>query len=256
MEHIGSNQCCCRFDEYDFIDNSYISKMKPYRLCFILIIGVVGSFVWKKSTPRLFLIGDSISIHYEPFLKGQLKNSIVLESRKDLSEAEANLDVPKGRNGGDSNMVLRYLQAKLSDSLFRPDYIMLNCGLHDIKRLVTDNAYQVDSFTYRKNLEAICVLADARRIPLIWVNSTPVLDTVHNNRSKKFHRFSSDIKRYNEIANQVFRSHDVPVIDLHSFTESLGREAVIDHVHYSPEGRAQQAAFLSEHIRRLVLNQQ
>lgn len=42
--------------------------------------------------------------------------------------------VPDGPNGGDSQMVLAYLKSRLADRTFEPDVIMLNCGLHDIKK--------------------------------------------------------------------------------------------------------------------------
>lgn len=227
--------------------------MKKTTLLHIALTGVFGLLLsWQQPISRIFLIGDSISIHYEPFLKEYLKGVATLESRKDISDAEANLDIPRGRNGGDSNMVLKFLEAALKNPLFQPDYLLLNCGLHDIKRSTDHFKYQVDSTAYRHNLGEICGLLKEHDIKMIWIRSTPVIDSVHNERSKSFKRFLSDIEDYNRIADEVCKKNGIPVIDLFSFSKSLGRNEVIDHVHYSVSAREKQARYISEKIKQLL----
>lgn len=228
--------------------------MKKTKQLFIALIGTLGLLLsFQQPLPQIFLIGDSISMRYEPLLKEYLKGTAHLESRKDHAIAEEDLDVPKGRNGGDSGMVLKFLKSALKDPRFTPDYLLLNCGLHDIKRSVkTQLSYQVDSASYRSNLEKIYNLLNERNIQLIWVRSTPVIDSVHNKRSKSFKRFSADIERYNAIADDVCRKHNIPNIDLFTFSKSLGRDAVIDHVHFSKPTSKKQAFYISEKIKTIL----
>lgn len=196
--------------------------------------------------PRLFLIGDSISIHYSPFLEKYLQGVLEFDRKRDHGEAEENLDVPKGANGGDSRMVLAYLKSKVKDPDFQPDFILLNCGLHDIKTDAKSGKIQVGKKEYKENLIAISELLRNRGIQLIWIRTTPVVDSIHNgNKDREFWRYATDLASYNDIADKVFEDRKVPVIDLHHFTEQSGPDHFIDHVHYNEYTRALQAAYIA-----------
>lgn len=202
--------------------------------------------------PQVFVVGDSISIQYGPYLEKFLAVKASYDRKKDIpgQKAEANLDYPMGANGGDSRMVLAYLKAKVTEPSFRPDVLLLNCGLHDIKLDVKTKTYQVDSASYRQNLHAIYTLLKKQKIPLVWVRSTAVVDSIHNSRSTTFHRFGKDLDAYNRIADEVWRKHKVPVVDLYEFTKSLPGNNYIDHVHYNENTRASQAAYLAGYLDR------
>ena len=58
---------------------------------------------------KLFVIGDSISIHYGPYLKAITKGKFEYDRKTGLDQALTNLDKPTGANAGDSLMVLEYL---------------------------------------------------------------------------------------------------------------------------------------------------
>ena len=123
-----------------------------------------------------FLIGDSISMHYWPFLVDCV-SPIWTPKRKEGGEASTvDLDIPQGANGGDSGMVLRYLESGTID--FRPDLMLVNCGLHDIKRYPGEEGCRVDPEAYEQNLHGIAAFCDVGGIPLIWIRSTPVIDDV------------------------------------------------------------------------------
>ena len=83
--------------------------MKKYWILFITLL------LANCQTPQkeIFLIGDSISIEYTPYLKEDIKDFANLERKEDDGTALKNLDVPMGANGGDSQMVLDYLQHKI-----------------------------------------------------------------------------------------------------------------------------------------------
>ncbi len=214
----------------------------------VLCILLSANLGWIKPLPELFLIGDSISIQYGPYLENYLDGIIEYERKQDDGEAEANLDVPTGANGGDSSMVLAYLRSKLQDPNFNPDFLMLNCGLHDIKRDPATNQIQIDKDAYLQNLEQIVELLHVNDIQILWIRTTPVVDSIHNHPGMSFYRYSSDLKEYNRIADEVFKKHNVPIIDLHGFTVHLGEESYIDHVHFSESARNLQASFLAGYL--------
>lgn len=213
---------------------------------------VVVSAAWNDPRPGLFLVGDSISIHYGPYLGKYLKDAVVFERKQDDGNVEKNLDVPAGANGGDSRMVLEYLRSKMKDANFRPHFLLLNCGLHDIKRNPATGNIQVSAKEYRINLEEIFMLVNNRNIKPIWVRTTPVVDSIHNGKQRAFHRYAADLLEYNRIADEVCAKYEVPVIDLFGFTEKLGTGQFIDHVHYNESTRQLQAAFIAGSVRSYI----
>lgn len=204
-----------------------------------------------NSTPLVFVIGDSISMQYGPYLEEYLKGTANYQRKMDNAGVDPALGVPEV-NGGDSRMVLEYLKVKTQDPTFKPDYLLLNCGLHDIKRDVETNERQVSPNSYRENLKSIIELVTNRNIQIIWMRTTPVVDSIHNAKSKKFRRFASDLEAYNQMADQIMITNHIPVIDLHSFTWNLGVEQILDHVHYHEEARKLQAAFIAGYLKSLI----
>ncbi|GAB3704855.1 SGNH/GDSL hydrolase family protein [Spirosoma flavus] len=214
-------------------------------LCYLLLSAT-------SSLPKLYVIGDSISMRYGPFLEKYVQGVWQYDRKSDDGQAAKNLDVPVGANGGDSRMVLEYLKLKAPDKSFQPDILLLNCGLHDIKRNPETNTIQVDSASYRKNLEAIYQLLHKRNIRLVWMRTTSVEDERHNTRSKAFKRYARDLDAYNAIADEVMQKHGVSVIDLYTFTRSLGSEHFVDHVHYDDFAMQLQAGYIAGFLQGLL----
>jgi|SRR5690606_10620661 len=216
-----------------------------------LILILITASASKEKGPQLFLIGDSISIHYDSYLEKYLKGFVEFDRKRGNGEEDENLDIPKGPNGGDSGMVLAYLKKIIKDPGFNPDYLLLNCGLHDIKRNASTNEIQVDKNDYKKNLKSILKLTQENQIKLIWINTTPVVDSIHNAR-QGFKRYAADLKTHNKIAEEIFKKAGVPIIDLYGFTEKLGTDKFIDHVHYNEEARKLQAAYIAGAVKAYV----
>jgi hypothetical protein len=199
-----------------------------------------------QDLPQLFLVGDSISIYYTPNLQADLAGEAVL-TRK-MSAAPESIPVQLGDpnvQGGNSRMVLEYLRGRYQDAAFRPQVVLVNCGLHDIKRIPKTNVIAVDATEYVNNLKAIEDLVRSHHAALVWINTTPVDDARHNALSKEFFRYNADVVRYNQIAAKFFKSTHVSIIDLYSFTAHFGNSHYIDHVHYDEATRALQAAFIA-----------
>lgn len=208
---------------------------------------------------HVYVIGDSISMQYGPYLEAALRGTGITYSRKGGPEdGPTNLDLPVGANGGDSAMVLEYLRARQRCGVpLQADRVLLNCGLHDIKTDPTTGNRQVPLELYRANLLALVELITRQMgLALVWIRTTPCDDRVHNTRPGiAFHRFASDVAAYNAAADAVMAAQSVPRIDLHTFTVNLGTgnldtpnlgpELYCDHVHFVDAVRRQQAAFIA-----------
>lgn len=202
-----------------------------------------------KSYKRtVHIIGDSISIQYGSYLEKYIEKDFVY-SRKEGKLGD--LDLPEGANAGDSSMVLDYLK-KCELGKNRWDFIIINCGLHDIK--IYNESYQIDIYQYERNLKQIFKLTKILSHKTIWVNTSPVIDHLHNSLKSEFKRFNKDVEKYNEVAEKIAISNHIPIIDLNGFCKSLGCEEIYqDHVHFKPEIQKLQAAFIAGHLKVLLL---
>lgn len=187
---------------------------------------------------RLYVIGDSISIHYGPYLEKFLSQKFIYD-RKGKSVDPGDLDYVSNVNGGDSRNVLQYLQS--TKPVF--DTLLLNCGLHDIKTI--NSCKQVPPEDYRCNLQNIIQTVHKMNRHVVWLNSTPVNNERHNSLCTSFKRYNEDILYYNEIAASVMTEHHVPIIDLYEFTAKLGEDIYCDHIHFTKPVRQLQAAYIA-----------
>lgn len=195
---------------------------------------------------KVFVIGDSISIQYGPYLEQGLKGVMKYDRKGGESEALRDLDLPQGANGGDSARVLEYVRALKAGGTFRADIVLVNCGLHDIKRDPETGAYQVPIEEYRENLRAISEVLSEMDVEWIWMRTTPCDETVHNRPGMSFHRYAADCDAYNRAADEILRARGVPEIDLYTFTANLGgKDVFCDHVHFTEPVRMRQGAFLA-----------
>jgi lysophospholipase L1-like esterase len=194
---------------------------------------------------NIYVIGDSISIHYGPYLQQQLAGVMGYARKEGNAEALLNLDRPQGANGGDSSMVLSFMQAQARAGGFPADLLLVNCGLHDIKTDPQTGRKQVAIAEYERNLRAIVSLAGTLPSRLVWIRTTPCDERVHNTPRMGFHRFAADCAAYNAVADGIMRAAGVPVIDLFTFTRNLGTDLFCDHVHFHVHVREKQAAFIA-----------
>jgi lysophospholipase L1-like esterase len=198
---------------------------------------------------RLYVLGDSISIQYGPYLECYLGEGFSYARKTAEEEAALPVSRPQGDNGGDSSMVLEFLMARQRTGGIAADLLLLNCGLHDIKTDPERGAKQVPLEQYEANLRAIVGLVRAMELALMWVRTTPCDERVHNQLHMSFHRFAADVHDYNAIADAVMSENEIPAIDLHTFTASLGPDLYCDHVHFYEPVRQQQAAYIAGWIR-------
>ena len=200
-----------------------------------------------NSQPRLHVVGDSISMGYGPDLARML-DGVARYSRKPQTG-----DDPESANGRDSGSVLAYLVGLRAAERVDIDYLMVNCGLHDIKRNLDDGQLLTALDQYVDNLRTITWYAREGTHTLVWVRTTPVADAIHNSYPDiPFRRFASDVATYNAAADAVMLEADAYVIDLFSFTRSLGPDVYCDHVHFTPEVARLQAAFIAGNLSQII----
>jgi acyl-CoA thioesterase-1 len=181
--------------------------------------------------PRVLIIGDSISIGYQPALREALKG-------------KANVHRPATNCGPTTRGVEQIEQWLATDnSGGKWDVIHFNFGLHDVRHFddqakATDadkGHRQVSEAEYEKNLELLVTRMKQTGAKLIFALTTPVPPS-------SVGRVPGDEVRYNEIARRVMQKHGVAIDDLYSF--ALPRLAEIQlpaNVHFKPEGSQQLA---------------
>lgn len=197
--------------------------------------------------PSVFVLGDSISLHYGPYLA----EALGVRFRYDRKRAPDGATDPNEANGGDSTQVLAFLRSPAGQSIPQ-GLLLLNCGLHDIKLRPDQPGCQVPLDAYATNLEGILRECRLKSWRAVWVRTTPVVDALHRERSPGFDRRESDVAAYNAEADRVMARHDVPIIDLHAFTLPFLPSALIDHVHFSVDLRRLQGTYLAGFVKGLL----
>lgn len=171
---------------------------------------------------QLVLIGDSIRMGYEPFVKEALQD-------------DAEVWGPE-ENGGDSRNVLAHLEEwVLSRS---PGLVHINCGLHDIKKDFETGGAQVPMEEHARNVETILArLKGEGDFTIVWAMTTPVNEQWHH-ENKGFDRFEADVRAANGAAGEICGRLDIPVNDLYTVVMDGGRDDLLveDGVHFKREG--------------------
>lgn len=201
---------------------------------------------------NVLLIGDSISLDYSNYLKYMVKDSINLYGKPGVEKAYQNLDEPVGGNGGDSSMVLSYINELAKADSFNCDYFVFNCGLHDVKRDFKTGKTQIPIAEYAENINKIINLAKNKRI--IFINSTPSQRDRYPN-TFPFYRDNSDVVNYNKTASVIMKNNDIPIIDLYSFTCSLGLsgdDLFRDHTHFCENVMKLQASYIAGALNSMI----
>lgn len=144
-------------------------------------------------------------------------------------------------------MVLSYLKELKKNPNFKTDYLLINCGLHDIKRNSKNSDPQVSLDQYSKNLVEIILISKEMGTKLIWINSTAVVDSIHNSKVG-FIRYNEDVIKYNKESTKIMKKNEVPIIDIFTFTNKFVPDGYIDHVHYNNEVRQKQADFIAGNL--------
>jgi acyl-CoA thioesterase-1 len=182
--------------------------------------------------PRVLIIGDSISIGYQPALREALKG-------------KANVHRPATNCGPTTRGVEQIDQWLMADSPNgeKWDVIHFNFGLHDVRHFDDDKKAtdadkghrQVSEADYERNLETLVARMKRAGAKLIFALTTPV-------PANSPGRVPGDEVRYNDIARRVMQKHNVAIDDLYAFAlPKLADIQLPANVHFKPEGSKQLA---------------
>ncbi len=201
-------------------------------------LGVTGPV--SENLPVLYSSGDSISLGCWPYLEGELWEEVNVYYQRELWK-----DIPPARspNNGHAHNAYRCLQTAYKSEAFRPDYVMVNFGLH---MLSTHTNKQEE---YGQWVQKFVDLANEHDARFIWVTTTPY----GSFRAKQ----NITIRQFNAIASRIARENKGPVIDLHGCVAELAKElgerkVYTDGVHFTEDIKKQQAEFMAQRIREII----
>lgn len=199
--------------------------------------------------PNVLILGDSISIGYTRDARAML-------------QGKANVYRPMAPNNkqpancGDTTIGLANIDAWLSQQKW--DVIHFNWGLWDLcyrnpeskeqgNRDKVNGKLSTSPDDYRRNLETLIAKMKATGAKLIWANTTLVPEG-------EVGRIVGDDAKYNAIAAEVMKKHNIPINDLHATTKAFAPTMFVKpgDVHYTDEGSKALAKQVAEHISRAL----
>ena len=174
---------------------------------------------------KVLLIGDSIRMGYDKYVKNYLADSCEVYYPKD--------------NCRFAQYTLRHLcdwksALALGDDL---DLVHWNVGLWDTLELYDDGCLTPLEF-YAFFMEKICkrIKVIFPKAKVVFATSTPVLE----NRFPNPHfskRLNSNVRKYNDIATEICSKNGFIINDLYSLVENVPEKYYSDMTHlYTPEG--------------------
>ena len=182
---------------------------------------------------QMNLYGDSIRLGYQPFLEQRCKNKFCISALEE--------------NCGDSSNLFSMLEKQNPK-----DLIIINAGLHDIRKDNVTGCNQVSLGKYESNLRKIFEQLKGRHI--FWLTSVPFNEKKYNQvnkiAEKNYSRFISDLKKYNKKSIEICSELGVQYVDaeLHFNNLDLGKYRVDDGLHLKPEGYKKLAEFICKEI--------
>lgn len=186
---------------------------------------------------RIFLIGDSIRIGYDEYVREQMAGEAVLYWSED--------------NARFVSYTLRYVHewAPQNCPADKIDIVHWNNGLWDTLHLLGDDM-QTSEEEYRQGLHRI-----AARIRLVFPNAKIIFalstSVVSERYDKRYMwRSNENVERYNAIAREVMQQEGIAIDDLYSVSKALPLEHhAPDGTHYTPEGYRALAQAVTECLR-------
>ena len=185
---------------------------------------------------RVFLIGDSIRLNSEKYVKENLGENVHLFSPSENCES--------------SFKVLKNIETWIGTDFF--DVVHLNCGLHDVRHDLGQATPVSTQEQYFHNLEQIFGILARLDSRLIWATSTPINETVHN-EAKVSHRYLKDIIDYNAISVELAGKYGFEVNDLfqNASAQRLGDILLPDGIHFNEAGNRKIGKWISNKINEI-----
>lgn len=178
---------------------------------------------------RVSLIGDSIRMNAEPFVRDRLPQRFRLTSPSVNCES--------------SHTVAERIGDWAPRGEF--DLVHINCGLHDIRYDPGRNCPVSSPEEYEANLRKIFVHLATSGAAVVWATSTPIDEVMHN-KSKPSRRYRSDLLEYNRLSVSLAQGFGFAIHDLYALLSQAPLENLLlaDGVHFNRTGNA----LIGQHI--------
>jgi hypothetical protein len=183
----------------------------------------------------VFLIGDSIRIHYSPYLRKIMGDSI-------------NIYEPS-ENCRNTHYILTALCVWPSIcDLEKVDLVLFNAGHWDSARWEHDDSSLTPIPEYKKNIGKIIrrIRQSFPNAKHVFVTTTPINEQFDLGRNP---RTAEDIINYNAAALEVVEAEGIPYYDAHAYMMANGEDHHEDACHYNSEGRRILAEFIAGKIK-------
>jgi acyl-CoA thioesterase-1 len=188
------------------------------------------------SLPRVWIIGDSISIGYTEPLRAELAG-VANVHRVQCDPCSYPL------NGGSTFRGLERIEQWLGGSNW--DLIHFNWGLWDLSYM-DDGELRVLLAQYEINLERLVRTLEATGAKLIWATTTPI----PHGRLNPPKRLPGDEIKYNQVADEIMKRHHIAIDDLFTFaSKRLPDIQAPEDVHFTDEGYKVLAHEVALHIK-------
>ena len=192
-----------------------------------------------KRKPKILLLGDSIRISYQDYVRDNLK---------DIADV-----IAPSENCEHTLITLSRLDIWLEEA-GNVDLILWNNGLHDVGRNPFRAPVQIKLEDYKRNLEFILMRLKNKCGNIIWAGTTPV----HPESQLKDDQWSwrnEEIDEYNKAASIIMKANDIPIVDLNrTVRENYDEYLSDDKLHLSEIGSKLCADIISEKIISHLIN--
>ena len=202
-----------------------------------------------KKNRDVFIIGDSISEQYGPFLQIELENFFGYARKK--GKPDVGLPEVAGDNGRSSAYVLGYLNYETGEASTKYDILAINCGIHDISN------DKIPLNDYIENLKKIITVAKANATDVVWITTTPAKASVNITTSSGITTpFNKEVLNYNYEAAKLMIENDIYIIDLYSLTKSYGPVDTLlaDEYHFNAVTQEKQAKDIARILKENFYN--
>lgn len=207
--------------------------------------------------PNVLIIGDSISLHYTPFVVAELagKANVFHSGGKWGCNASSTTVSLKKQKASGKHAIELWLDFQanthfcgkkapgapkprdydLSKMNLKWDVVVANWGLWDVSRYGgPDSKIATSLEQYRENMETLFRCMAATEAPLIWASTTPVPPMNLRNRRDE------DVVAFNAVAAAVAKKHEAEICDLYSLvkpkiTPEWRKKNDPNEVHFSKE---------------------
>lgn len=170
---------------------------------------------------KVALIGDSIRLFSEPYVRQHLPARFKLLSPADNCKSSRNV----------ADRIRDWVPPATAD------IVHINCGLHDIRRDIGRHRPVSSPAEYVANLRHVFTYLADTGASVIWATSTPIRESVHDGiESPRWHL--ADLVAYNRLSVELAVSFGFRINDLYGRLAGAAAERLLMHdgVHFNQVG--------------------